>query len=109
MLDGLVRGVRLVREAAADSGQLVGRHDGALAGPADEHRAISIASLDHLAGVAGDVWEVDGFRAIGPAIDDLVTESFDGGPDFSLQGNPAWSAPSETIIQQSSLRCREIV
>jgi hypothetical protein len=40
----LMRGVDVVGERAADAGNLVGRHHGALAGSADEHRAVGFTS-----------------------------------------------------------------
>ena len=59
VLDGLVRRVRLVREAAPDAGDLVGGHDRPGAGAADEDPAIGSPLSDRDAGRHGDVGEVD--------------------------------------------------
>jgi hypothetical protein len=74
-----------VGEAAADAGQFVGCHDGALAGAAYEHGPVGGAGEDYLAGRAGDVREIDWVSGVGAAVGHFVSESLNGLADGVLE------------------------
>src|SRR5688572_20712586 len=74
VLHTLMRGVDVVGECAADAGDFVGRHDGALAGSADEYRAVGFTSQYGSARVQGDVREIHGLFALRAGVDDLMAE-----------------------------------